>query len=226
MQLSSKKILEEGEILHFDKPLTWSSFKLVKYVKKFSKAKKVGHAGTLDPLATGVMIICLGKATKKIEQLQILPKVYSGIIRLGSTTPCFDLEQAIDFTYSTSHITQEAIINCAKSFVGEQFQVPPIFSAVKVNGNRAYKLAREGEIPKLNPKLITITSFEITKILDVDVYFKIACGKGTYIRSIARDFGVALGSGAHLAKLVRESVGDFSIDNCIDLEAFKAVEII
>lgn len=214
----SQTDLTEGKILHFDKPYTWTSFQLVKKIKYLTKAKKVGHAGTLDPLATGVLIICLGKATKKIEALQKLPKVYSGIIRLGATTPCFDLEQEVDQTYPTDHITKEMIISATEEFVGEIQQIPPAHSAVKVKGQRAYQIARAGGTPAIKAKTVQIERFEITEINMPDVHFKIVCGKGTYIRSIARDFGKALNSGGHLTKLVREAIGNYTLDNAVEIE--------
>jgi len=224
MELSAEQ-LTEGVILHFDKPKHWSSFKLVKQVKRYTKAKKVGHAGTLDPLATGVVIVCLGRATKTISTLQELEKIYTGTITLGATTPCFDLEQEIDHTYPTEHITDQMIIDAAKSFEGEIFQTPPAFSAVKVNGSRAYKLARLGETPKINPKLVQIHQFEITRIAMPEVDFKITCGKGTYIRSLARDLGIALNSGGYLTNLVRDAVGDYTLDNCVSMEELENTTI-
>ena len=176
---------------------------------------KVGHAGTLDPLATGVMIICVGLFTKKIEQFQNLEKEYMGTLILGITTPSFDLEKPADEMFSIEHITEEKIFETAKTFVGEQEQVPPYFSAVKVDGKRAYLLARQGIEPKINPKRITISSFEITRIALPEVDFKIVCSKGTYIRSIARDFGQKLESGAHLTALRRTRIGEFKVEEAI-----------
>jgi len=217
----SQADLTEGKILHFNKPYTWTSFQLVKKIRYLTKAKKVGHAGTLDPLATGVLIICLGRATKKIEELQKLPKVYSGIIRLGATTPCYDLEQEVDQTYPTDHITPEMIQEATQLFVGEIQQIPPAHSAVKVNGKRAYEIARAGGTPEIKSKTVQVASFEITKINMPDVHFKIVCGKGTYIRSIARDFGKALGSGGHLTELVREAIGNYTLDNAQTIEELE-----
>jgi tRNA pseudouridine55 synthase len=214
----SQADLTEGKILHFDKPYTWTSFQLVKKIKYLTKAKKVGHAGTLDPLATGVLIICLGRATKKIEELQKMPKVYTGIIRLGATTPCFDLEQEVDQEYPTEHITHEMIHEATHQFVGEIQQIPPAHSAVKVKGQRAYQIARAGGTPEIKPKTVQIASFEITEINLPDVHFRIVCGKGTYIRSIARDFGKALDSGGHLTKLVREAIGNYTLDNAVEID--------
>lgn len=220
MKISQDELVT-GKILHFDKPLGWTSFQLVKKIRYLTKAKKVGHAGTLDPLATGVLIICLGKATKKIEELQLLPKVYTGIITLGATTPCFDLEQEVDATYPTDHITEEQIHVTTQQFTGTIQQTPPAFSAVKVKGRRAYDIAREGNVPEIKSKEVHIATFDITKIAMPHVHFRIVCSKGTYIRSIARDFGLALGSGGHITKLIREAVGNYTIDNCETVDSLE-----
>jgi tRNA pseudouridine55 synthase len=176
---------------------------------------KVGHAGTLDPLATGVMIVCVGSFTKKIEQYQSQEKEYTGTFFLGATTPSFDLEKPVDETFPIEHISEEKIYHTALSFLGEQDQIPPHFSAVKVDGKRAYSLAREGKEPEIKPKKITISEFEITRIALPEVDFRIVCSKGTYIRSIARDFGQKLESGAHLTALRRTRIGEFKIENAI-----------
>jgi len=189
-------------------------------VSKKQKKVKVGHAGTLDPLATGVMIICIGSFTKKIEQYQNQEKEYTGTFMLGATTPSFDLEKPIDETFSTEHITEEKIYETAKSFVGEQEQVPPHFSAVKVDGKRAYLFARQGIEPEIKPKKITISTFEITRIAVPEVDFRIICSKGTYIRSIARDFGQKLESGAHLTALRRTRVGEHNLAKAIKVILF------
>jgi len=234
----------EGDVLVFDKPYQCTSFDLVEKVKKYirqgekekgegrkgesrgdlygrpntdpkKKKRKVGHAGTLDPLATGVMIICVGSFTKKIEQYQAQEKEYTGTFMLGATTPSFDLEKPVDETFSIEHITEEKIYKVAQSFVGEQDQVPPHFSAVKVNGKRAYLLAREGKEPEIKPKKVTISEFEITNIALPEVNFRIVCSKGTYIRSLARDFGQKLESGAHLTALRRTRIGEFRVEGAI-----------
>jgi tRNA pseudouridine55 synthase len=218
----------EGDVLVFDKPYQCTSFDLVGKVKKYirqdesrraeeqkSRKVKVGHAGTLDPLATGVMIICVGSFTKKIEQFQNQEKEYTGTFMLGATTPSFDLEKPVDETFSIEHITEEKIYETAKLFVGEQEQIPPHFSAVKVDGKRAYLLARQGIEPEIKPKIITISAFEITRIALPDVDFRIVCSKGTYIRSIARDFGQKLDSGAHLTALRRTRIGEYRVDEAI-----------
>ncbi|MCL2247561.1 MAG: tRNA pseudouridine(55) synthase TruB [Lentimicrobiaceae bacterium] len=212
----------EGDILVFDKPYQCTSFDLVGKVKKYirqhyQKKVKVGHAGTLDPLATGVMIICVGAFTKKIEQFQAQEKEYTGTFMLGATTPSFDLEKPVDETFPTAHITEEKILHIAQTFIGVQEQVPSHFSAVKVDGKRAYLLARAGEEPEIKPKQITISTFEITRIALPEVDFKITCSKGTYIRSIARDFGQRLESGAHLTALRRTRIGEFRVENAIEV---------
>jgi len=188
---------------------------LPSYGLTVSKKIKVGHAGTLDPLATGVMIICVGSLTKKIEQYQNQEKEYTGTFMLGATTPSFDLEKPVDETFPIEHITKEKIYEVAKLFVGEQEQVPPHFSAVKVDGKRAYLLARQGIEPEIKPKIITISEFVITRIAIPEVDFRIVCSKGTYIRSIARDFGQKLESGAHLTALRRTRIGEFRVEDAI-----------
>lgn len=213
-----------GEVLHFNKPLHWTSFKLVKKlrghihqhygIKKF----KVGHAGTLDPLATGVMTICTGKATKLIESLQGEDKEYIATIALGATTPSFDLESEIDETFPTEHITRERVEEVLSSFVGDIEQVPPIFSAVKVGGERAYKLARKGDDVELKAKLIRINEIELLEYSNSSIRIRVACGKGTYIRSLARDIGAALDSGGHLTELIRTQVGAVKLEDCFTVE--------
>ena len=214
----------QGYIQLIDKPYTWTSFQVVnklKYILKNDyglKKVKIGHAGTLDPLATGLLIICIGKATKQIETLQGGEKEYTGTFTLGATTPCFDLEKPVDVTYPTDHITEEMIHSAAQSFIGETEQIPPTFSAVKINGRRAFDYARNNEEVEIKSKKIVISEFEITRIAMPDVDFRIVCGKGTYIRSIARDFGAALQSGAHLKALRRTRIGAYSVDNALNIE--------
>lgn len=213
-----------GEVLHFNKPLHWTSFRLVKKlrghihqhygIKKF----KVGHAGTLDPLATGVMTICTGKATKLIETLQGEDKEYITTIALGATTPSFDLETEIDQTYPTSHITREMVEEVLASFVGDIEQVPPIFSAVKIDGERAYKLARKGNDVELKAKVIRIDEIELLEFSQTSIRIRVACGKGTYIRSLARDIGLALESGGHLTELIRTRVGKVRLEDCFTVD--------
>ena len=209
-----------GDVLIFDKPYRCTSFDLVAKVKKYIRncyqtKVKVGHAGTLDPLATGVMIICVGAATKKIETFQAQEKEYTGVFCLGATTPSYDMEKTVDQIFSFKHITKEMAQNAAQRFIGEIEQIPPNFSAVKVEGKRAYDLARQGNEMEIKPKKITIYSFEITHFELPYIGFKIVCSKGTYIRSIARDFGTALNSGAYLSALRRTRIGDFLVENAI-----------
>ena len=181
--------------------------------KKFSLKKfKIGHAGTLDPLATGLLVVCTGKFTKRINEFQGQEKEYTGIITLGATTPSYDLETAIDYEYPTDHITPALIQNTTKSFIGEIEQAPPVFSALKKDGKRLYELAREGKSVEITKRKVTVSSFEITGIDNLNVHFRITCSKGTYIRSIAHDFGKALGSGGHLTALRRTKIGDFNVD--------------
>ncbi len=218
----------EGHVLLIDKPYEWTSFNVVSSVRYLVsriagvKRSKVGHAGTLDPLATGLLILCTGKATKDIEKYQAQEKEYTGTFYLGATTPGFDQEKAIDAYFPTEHITNELVIQTAESFLGHQLQVPPIFSAVKVKGKRAYDLARQEKTPELEPKSIEIRAFEITRIELPEVDFRVVCTKGTYIRSLARDFGQRMNSGAHLTALRRTRIGNFSIENAVTPEAFKA----
>ncbi len=219
---------EQGEVLAFDKPLHWTSFDLVAKVRhnvcrKIGKKKlKVGHSGTLDPLATGVVIVCTGKKTKLIDQLQYDVKEYIATLQLGATTPSFDLEKEIDATYPTEHITRELIDKTIPEFVGEQWQVPPMFSAVQINGKRAYEFARKGESVELKPKLLVIDEIEV---LDFDeekkqLTIRVVCSKGTYIRALARDIGERLGSGAHLTALRRTRVGDTRVEDCLTIDTF------
>lgn len=218
----------EGEILYFDKPLTWTSFNLVAKVrwllcKKLGVKKlKVGHAGTLDPLATGVMIICTGRATKRIKEIQSYTKEYVATLQLGATTPSFDLEKPIDATYPTKHITQEIILEVLKSFIGQIEQVPPSFSACKVDGKRAYFLARKGKEVELKPKVLVIDEIELLDFNSdtMQMTIRVVCSKGTYIRALARDIGQELGSGAHLIALRRTKINNVSAEDCMKIEDF------
>lgn len=218
---------KKGEILCLDKPYGWTSFGLVAKVryalcKKLGVKKlKVGHAGTLDPLATGVLILCTGKATKRISELQAHTKEYIATLRLGATTPSFDLEKPIDATYPTEHITRELVEETLQKFIGEIYQVPPVFSACKVNGDRAYDLARKGETVELQPKLLVIDELELLRCDLPDLEIRVVCSKGTYIRALARDIGEALHSGAHLTALRRTRVGEIRVENCLQLETFQ-----
>ena len=221
---------KEGEVLLFDKPLGDSSFAIVNRARGIIRRKlqvrniKVGHAGTLDPLATGLLVICTGKKTKTITSIQDAEKEYTGTIIIGATTPSYDLESEIDKTFPTEHITKELIHEAAESFLGEYDQMPPIFSAKQINGKRAYDLARKGKEVKLNPKRITIYEFEVTDIRNQDtlqVDFRVTCSKGTYIRSLAHDLGVALKSGAHLSALRRTRIGEYAVEDAITTSQFQ-----
>jgi len=217
----------EGRILLIDKPLGSTSFQAVNAVKwairrKFGMQKiKVGHAGTLDPLATGLLLICTGKATKRISELQSQPKEYTGIITLGSTTPSYDLETETDRHYPTAHITEEDILAAASGFVGEILQKPPVFSALKKDGKRMYELARKGEDVEMPSRPVHIGEFEITAIRELEVAFRVVCSKGTYIRSLAHDFGLALGSGGHLTTLKRTKTGEYDVNKAQSPEVFR-----
>ena len=219
---------KEGEVLFFNKPLGWTSFKVVGHIRyhicRRMKVKKlkVGHAGTLDPLATGVMIVCTGKATKRIEEFQYHTKEYIATIQLGATSPSYDLEHEIDATYPTEHITREKIEEALKQFLGEIQQIPPAFSACKVDGARAYDLARKGQEVELKPKLLAIDEIELLAcdLEKMEIKIRVVCSKGTYIRALARDIGEALHSGAHLTGLVRTRVGEVKLEDCLDPERF------
>ncbi len=214
----------EGEILYINKPLHWTSFRLVKVVRAKLrnmlniKKLKVGHAGTLDPLATGVMIICTGRKTKEIERLQNTVKEYTATIRLGATTPSFDLETEVDTVYPVDHITEEMVRECLKEFVGEIEQIPPNFSACKVDGKRAYELARNSEVFELKPKLLVIDVIHLINYESPNLTISVSCSKGTYIRALARDIGTSLQSGGHLTSLVRTRVGEATLDECLQVE--------
>jgi tRNA pseudouridine55 synthase len=225
--LKTKEHFLDGQTLLIDKPLNWSSFQAVNSIKwsirrKFELKKiKVGHAGTLDPLATGLLLICTGKSTKTINELQGQAKEYTGTITLGGTTPSYDLESEINETFPTEHITEAMIKEATQQFLGEIEQAPPIFSALKKDGKRLYEYAREGLEVEIKKRLITIHEFEITGIEATVVSFRVACSKGTYIRSLAHDFGIALNSGAHLSSLRRTKIGDYNVDNAITTEEFN-----
>lgn len=221
-ELPEMDINPEGDVLLVDKPYRCTSFDVVGKVRQFIKRKyklkvKVGHAGTLDPLATGLLIICVGRFTKQIDNYQAQEKEYTGTLRLGATTPSFDLEKPIDATFPYDHITPEMVEDVKQRFMGEIEQVPPQFSAVRLGGRRAYELAREGEEVAITPRQVSIPAFDITRCELPDIDFRIECSKGTYIRSIARDFGFELNSGAHLTALRRTRIGDFKVENAIKL---------
>lgn len=218
----------EGQILLIDKPLKWSSFQAVNKLKYILKRKynlpkkfKIGHAGTLDPLATGLLIVCTGKFTKRITDIQAQAKEYTGTITVGATTPSYDLETEVDATFSTEHITAGLIRTAIQQFLGEIDQKPPVFSAIKKDGKRLYEHARAGEEVEIAFRKTTIHEFEITRIALPEIDFRVKCSKGTYIRSLAFDFGKALNSGAHLSVLRRTKIGDFSVENGIMPDEFE-----
>ncbi len=213
-----------GETIYIDKPLKWTSFDVVKRVRgalqrRLGRRLKVGHAGTLDPLATGVMVICTGRSTKLIDTLQAGVKEYIATIKLGATTPSFDLETEIDATYPTAHITRELIKETLPRFRGTISQIPPAFSACKVDGKRAYKIARQGKDPDLKPKTLVIDEIEMLQFENMELTIRVVCSKGTYIRALARDIGAALHSGGHLTSLRRTRVGSATIDRCISVDS-------
>lgn len=223
----ARLFFRDGHILCIDKPLGWTSFDVVNKIRKQTCSKlkikklKVGHAGTLDPLATGLLVICFGKCTKQIEKIQSFPKTYDADIELGKTTPSFDLETEVDAVYPSEHIGMQELESCLSTFLGEQEQIPPIFSAVKIDGKRAYELAREGKTVALEPKKINIHRIECLSFQNPQVKVRVECSKGTYIRALARDIGVALNSGAHLNGLRRLSVGKYHVDESVDLLGFE-----
>jgi tRNA pseudouridine55 synthase len=220
MIINSENTVQEGQVILIDKPLNWTSFDVVKKLKYTLKAKKIGHAGTLDPLATGLLILCTGKKTKSIESYQAQLKEYTGTITLGATTPSYDLETDPEDFKDYDHITEEACKEVAKSFLGVIQQTPPIFSAVKKEGKRAYELARAGKEVKLKSKEIEILAFDITRFELPELDFRISCSKGTYIRSIANDFGGKLKVGGYLSSLRRTKIGDFDVNDASDLAQF------
>jgi len=217
---------QSGQVLLIDKPLNWTSFQVVNKLRweirqAFNIKKiKVGHAGTLDPLATGLLVICTGKMTKQISTFQGQIKEYTGTFVLGSTTPSFDLETEINETFQTEHITEDLVNKTTKQFIGDIEQFPPVFSAIKKDGKRLYEFARAGEAVDIKSRIVTINEFEITRFENNEIDFRVVCSKGTYIRSLANDFGKALNSGAHLAKLRRTKIGDFNVENADSIEDF------
>jgi tRNA pseudouridine55 synthase len=218
---------QEGQILLIDKPLKWSSFQAVNKLKfglikelKLPKKFKIGHAGTLDPLASGLLLICTGKFTKRIEELQGQAKEYTGTITVGATTPSYDLETEINATFPTEHITETLIYETLPQFIGEIDQKPPVFSAIKKDGKRLYESARAGIEVEIKTRKVMVSEFEITRIALPEIDFRIVCSKGTYIRSIAYDFGLALHSGGHLTALRRTKIGDYSVENATEPEVF------
>jgi tRNA pseudouridine55 synthase len=220
---------QNGQVLLIDKPLNWTSFQAVNKIKYalinkvgLPKKFKIGHAGTLDPLASGLLLICTGKFTKIISELQGQAKEYTGTFYLGATTPSYDLETAIDETFPISHIDEELILETVKQFLGEINQKPPIYSAIKKDGVRLYEHARAGETVEIASRKTTIHEFEITRNALPEIDFRVVCSKGTYIRSLAFDFGKALNSGAHLTALRRTKIGDYHVENAIDVIQFEA----
>lgn len=218
---------QNGQILLIDKPLHWTSFQAVNKMKWVLKSKlglkkiKIGHAGTLDPLASGLLLVCTGKFTKRIPELQGQIKEYTGTFHIGATTPSYDLETEIDQIFPTAHVTEELIHETTKQFLGEIDQKPPIFSAIKKDGKRLYEHARAGETVEIPFRKTTVHEFEITRIALPEIDFRIVCSKGTYIRSMAYDFGKALNSGAHLVVLRRTKIGDYSVENAMDVTLFE-----
>ena len=220
---------QEGAVLCFNKPLHWTSFDLVNKIRIMTrktlnvKKIKVGHAGTLDPLATGVLVICTGKATKLIERFQYQTKEYVATLRIGETTPSFDLETAVDGVYETGHISQELVKKTLQQFVGEIEQTPPAYSAVKVDGKRAYEYARKGKEVEIKSKLLVIDEIELLEYQMPVIKIRVVCSKGTYIRALARDIGRALQSGAHLTALERTRVGERTLKDCLSIEDFQEI---
>ena len=212
-----------GEILLVNKPLTWTSTDVVRKLKGVLKVKKIGHAGTLDPLATGLLLVCVGKKTKTIPFLQEEEKEYTGTFYLGATTPSFDKETEHDQTFDISSITKERVLAASQKMLGLQQQTPPMYSAVKVNGKRAYAIARQGETVELKSKAIEIKEFEISRIELPEIDFRIVCTKGTYIRSIARDLGLSLENGAYLTKLCRTRIGPYKLSEASEIESFNKI---
>jgi len=220
---------QKGEILFIDKPLQWTSFDVVNKIRNLIsrytgiRKIKVGHAGTLDPLATGLLILCTGKFTKRIQEFQGLDKEYTGVFFIGATTPSYDRETKTDKEFDISHVNEELLLKTAKNFIGALYQVPPLYSAVNIEGKRAYKFARNNEEVKLPPKKIIIREFELTEIRLPEVHFRVVCSKGTYIRSLARDFGKALGAGSYLTSLIRIKIGDYDLSKAITIEDFEII---
>lgn len=207
-----------GRVLLIDKPLHWTSFDVVKKIRNIIKVKKVGHAGTLDPLATGLLIVCTGNKTKQIKQFMELEKEYTGTMVLGKTTPSVDLETEFDSEHDWHHITEQKCRNTTSQFLGEIEQKPPVYSAIKVDGIRAYEKARQGKKLTMKNRLVKVTEFQLTSVLLPEIVFRIKCSKGTYIRSLVRDFGEKLGVGAYLANLRRTKIGDYNVENALTID--------
>jgi tRNA pseudouridine55 synthase len=220
---------EQGEILLVDKPVKWTSFDVVNlarnYIRKQLDIKKlkIGHAGTLDPLASGLLILCTGRMTKRIEEFKEFDKEYTGTFVLGATTPSFDLEKDFDYHYPWEHVTKEDVLEVVKKFTGTYDQLPPVFSAKKIKGKRAYDYARKDQEVIMNPRCITISAFEVQEMKLPEIHFRVACSKGTYIRAIARDLGVALNTGAHLSSLCRTRIGPYHLRDAYSIEDLKSL---
>jgi tRNA pseudouridine55 synthase len=219
--MHSSNSFEEGKLILIDKPYEWTSFDVVRKIRYLVKTKKVGHAGTLDPLATGLLIVCTGRFTKKINEYMAREKEYTGIITLGAVTPTYDLESEPRDFQSYSEITQEQLEAATQQFTGNIMQVPPIHSAIKKEGKRVYELARRGEDVQLDPRPVTISAFEIVKTELPEVHFRVVCSTGTYIRSLANDFGAALGCGGYISRLCRTRIGEFLLSDASTIEAFE-----
>lgn len=215
------EFVENGALLLIDKPVDWTSFDAVNKLRNILHTKKIGHAGTLDPLATGLLIVCVGKMTKRIDEFQGLEKEYEGTLVLGQTTPSFDLETRPSDAVPISHLTAEMIMDAAKAFVGKIDQVPPAHSSIKINGKRAYSIARKGHEVKLQPRNVEIFNFNITEINMPEVKFAVTCSKGTYIRSLANDLGASLGVGAYLSQLRRTRIGSYHVEQADTFESIR-----
>ena len=211
----------DGRVILIHKPLEWTSFDVVKKLKYKLNLKKIGHAGTLDPLATGLLILCTDKKTKQIEQIQIQEKEYEGIITLGQTTPSYDLETKLSPAVNLDHITEKQIMDATHQFIGQIEQIPPIFSALKIDGKRAYTKARAGQEVKMKPRIVEVKSFDILAIDMPKISFRVVCSKGTYIRSLAHDFGAALGVGGHLSELIRTRIGNYRIEDAFTIDTVE-----
>lgn len=211
---------DQSEVLLIDKPLNWTSFDVVNKIKRLRIYKKIGHAGTLDPLATGLLILCTDKFTKRIEEFQAQEKEYTGSLVLGKTTPSIDLETEFDSEYPIEHITEDALNQVVKKLTGEIQQIPPAHSAIQINGKRAYEMARKGQEVIIKPRIVTVKEFEIDTKEFPKIDFRIVCSKGTYIRSLVRDFGQLLGSGAYMSALRRTRIGEFKVENALTIEEF------
>jgi tRNA pseudouridine55 synthase len=221
LKLRSVNIFEQGQVLLIDKPLEWTSFDVVRKIRNLVRIKKVGHAGTLDPLATGLLIVCTGKFTKKINEYMAQEKEYTGTFTLGATTPTYDLESEPGNFKDISALSREQIVDATRQFIGEIMQVPPAHSAIKIGGKRVYELARQGKEVKIEPRKLIITRFDIEKIEMPLVHFRVVCSTGTYIRSLAHDFGAALGCGGYLSSLCRTRIGEHKIEDAKSMQEWE-----